>query len=385
MFMTETQLGHKQLSSSRHKQPLFVTNRCSVIWHSSQKPRFLVVALVVSSTGPQCSLPLAELLLFDVRRVKEPVHDPRPCRSIYDMHQPGGTYTSSIVWRRRKINSGPANSQNESILFKYLKVLLSGQLYLSWTGLLEGLFLDGPVVVDVGLEFCLVNHVTDVLLTRSVCCLIRKVLSTWFGLEVTLCANTMYSCIISIKDLTNWDALTFIVRHLPKSHYRNSRVCRQLKAVGEAPFTVGEQFADRISLFLSANPYRKKSCRQTGLCRQELGRSRRPFADSHVVCRRRNSAVNSVAVRFADSQGCRRTLILPTTRAVGKMRVADSQANIAVGKLQFFADSQVNKAIGKVPTKAVGKKYTALPTAMVKAVGKAGIFFCCFIAFESHL
>ena len=195
-------------------------------------------------------------------------------------------------------------------------------------------------------------------------------------------------------------------------HYRNSRVCQQLKAVGEAPFTVGEQFADRISLFLSANPYRKKSCRQS--CRQELGRSRRPFADSHVVCRRRNSAVNSAAVRFADSQGCRQTLILPTTRAVGKARFADSQGcwqneglptARAVGKVRvcrqpgqhscrqtpIFCRQPGKQGCRQSPyqgcrqTYAVGKKYTSLPTAMVKAVGKARIFFCCFIAFESHL
>jgi hypothetical protein len=70
----------------------------------------------------------------------------------------------------------------------------------------------------VGLESRLVNHVADVLLTGSVCRLIRHLLSTVFWLEVPLHTNTMYSFIISIKDLTNGgDVLTFIVRHLPKT------------------------------------------------------------------------------------------------------------------------------------------------------------------------
>jgi hypothetical protein len=70
----------------------------------------------------------------------------------------------------------------------------------------------------VGLESRLVNHVADVLLTGSVCRPIRHLLSTVFWLEVPLHTNTMYSFIISIKDLTNGgDVLTFIVRHLPKT------------------------------------------------------------------------------------------------------------------------------------------------------------------------
>ena len=166
-------------------------------------------------------------------------------------------------------------------------------------------------------------------------------------------------------------------------HYRNSRVCRQLKAVGEAPFTVGKEFADRISLFLSANPCRKKSCRQTGLCRQQLGRCRRPFANSHVVCRR--------SERHRRQPGLLAKPGLPTARAVGKVRVCRQPGQDSCRQSPIFCRQPGKQGCRQSPyqgcrqTSAVGKKYTALPTAMVKAVGKAGIFFCCFIAFESHL
>ena len=122
---------------------------------------------MVSWSGPQCPLPLALLVLCDVRRVKVPVHDPRPCRSM--RHAPRGRHLHIIkCLTYKKINSGPTKSQNESILFTYLKVLLLGQRHHSYAGFVEGLFLDGPVVVDVGLESRLVNHVADVLLTGSV-------------------------------------------------------------------------------------------------------------------------------------------------------------------------------------------------------------------------
>jgi hypothetical protein len=181
--------------------------------------------LVVSWTDLQCPLPLALLVLCDVRRVKVPVHDPRPCRSM--RHAQRGKHLHIIkCLTYKKINSGPTKSQNELILSMYLKVLLLGQRHLSCTIFLEGLFLDGPVVVDVGLESRLVNHVTDMLLTGSVCRPIRHLLSTVFWLEVPLHTNTMYSFIISIKDLTNGgDVLTFIVRHLPKNPPKLAPAC----------------------------------------------------------------------------------------------------------------------------------------------------------------
>jgi hypothetical protein len=111
--------------------------------------------------------------------VKVPIHDPRPRRSM--RHAPRGRNLHIIkCLTYKKINSGPTKSQNESILSTYLKVLLLGQRHLSCTIFLEGLFLDGPIVVDVGLESRLVNHVTDVLLTGSVCHPIRHLLSTVF-------------------------------------------------------------------------------------------------------------------------------------------------------------------------------------------------------------
>ena len=181
--------------------------------------------MVVSWTGPQCPLPLALLVLCDVRRVKVPVHDPRPCRSM--RHAPRGRHLHIIkCLTYKKINSGPTKSQNESILFTYLKVLLLGQRHISCAGFVEGLFLDGPVVVDVGLESRLVNHVADVLLTGSVCRLICQGLSTFFGLEVPLHTNTMYPFIISIKDLSNGgDVLSYVVRHLPKSPPKPAPAC----------------------------------------------------------------------------------------------------------------------------------------------------------------
>jgi len=86
--------------------------------------------LVVSWSGPQCPLPLALLVLCDVRRVKVPVHDPRPCRSM--RHAPRGRHLHIIkCLTYKKINSGPIKSQNELILFTYLKVLLLGQRHIS--------------------------------------------------------------------------------------------------------------------------------------------------------------------------------------------------------------------------------------------------------------
>jgi hypothetical protein len=194
---------------------------------------------VVSWTGPQCPLSLALLVLCDVRWVKVPVHDPRPCRSM--RHAPRGRHLHIIkCLAYKKINSGPTKSQNESILFTYLKVLLLGQHHLSCAGLVEGLFLDGPVVVDVGLELRLVNHVAGVLLIGSVCRLICQGLSTFFSLEVPLHINTMYPSIISIKDLTNGDVLSFIVRHLPKSLPKPAPTCcpaRHLSRAYTSPMT----------------------------------------------------------------------------------------------------------------------------------------------------
>jgi hypothetical protein len=135
------------------------------------------------------------LVLYDVRRVKVPVHDPQPCCSM--RHAPRGRHLYIIkCLTYKKTNSGPTKSQNESILSMYLKVLLLGQRHLSCTIFLEGPFLDGPVVVDVGVESRLVNHVVDVLLTGSVCRSIRHLLSTVFWLEVPLHTNMMYSFII---------------------------------------------------------------------------------------------------------------------------------------------------------------------------------------------
>jgi hypothetical protein len=65
-----------------------------------------------------------------------------------------------------------------------------------------------------------------VLLTCSVCHSICHLLSTVFWLEVPLHINTMYSFIISIKELTNGgDVLTFIVRHLPKTLPKPTPAC----------------------------------------------------------------------------------------------------------------------------------------------------------------
>jgi hypothetical protein len=59
-----------------------------------------------------------------------------------------------------------------------------------------------------------------------VCRLIRQGLSTFFGLEVPLHTNMMYSFIISIKGLSNGgDVLSFIVRHLPKSLPKPAPAC----------------------------------------------------------------------------------------------------------------------------------------------------------------
>jgi hypothetical protein len=58
------------------------------------------------------------------------------------------------------------------------------------------------------------------------CRLIRQGLSTFFGLEVPLHTNTMYSFIILIKDLTNGgDVLSYVVRHLPKSPPKPAPTC----------------------------------------------------------------------------------------------------------------------------------------------------------------
>jgi hypothetical protein len=73
-----------------------------------------------------------------------------------------------------------------------------------------------------------------------VCRLISQGLSTFFGLEVPLHTNTMYSSIISIKDLTNGDVLSFIVRHLPKSSPKPAPACclaRHLSRACTSPMT----------------------------------------------------------------------------------------------------------------------------------------------------